>query len=429
MLCSALLFSCKQPQPEPQIEVTPTTLSFSAVNDVTENVEVKNVENWDFTNDLDWLNVTREGNILMIFAVENLTSDVKEGIITVFSTTDHSNKAEIHITQQAAEVTDWNEGEARYFEKSLLVPGDYGFTYIPITAISENGLYVAGNYADSGVLFDIREIANADYVNPWYNVQTNPELDMDGSLSIKGIANDGTPFKNGVTADGNTTLKYVMLPGAITAPYVVQNGIQSPLPFPDTYTIDDLYYGAYTDYISADGKYILGRLRISGTQWQACKWELNGSDYLFSIIGENLIETAPTPYGDIYTKYLKPYFLSIDGNYSCGQLTTGQSLNSPYLYNMKTDALEILTDETDAAATCVSDDGILFCGIPNYGPEKVPFVYENGVKSTFADWVMENYGLEIANRGFVTAISKDKKVIVWVTDEIEGFKNHFIVVK
>jgi hypothetical protein len=343
------------------------------------------------------------------------------------------------------------DGTPGYYSKSIAVQNTFGATSIPFEHLSENGRYAAGEYDVFGVVFDLTKIEDENYFGVIFDeTYNNGKLIIDNSFALRGVTNTGIPFARGVTADGSATLKFKSAINPATerpfyTPYVVKNGVETQLDFPKTHSFDDeMYMGSMPDLISADGKYILGRIWETGSIWTACKWEFDGSKYVFGEIGKDLIDYKPETYAFLkYPSINTATGLSTYGKYSCGTVKvagTQGDLNpdgtpakyTPYFCNMQTNALQIINEEEDATDTYVTDDGVFFYATPffTYG-EKTPYVFMNNVKKSFYNWVKEIYGLDIpaAKKGFVSAVSKDYKVVVWITKSTDGFTNNFIIVK
>ncbi|MDR1544826.1 MAG: hypothetical protein LBS50_10585 [Prevotellaceae bacterium] len=340
------------------------------------------------------------------------------------------------------------DGAPTHYSKSVSVENLLGATSIPFEHLSENGRYVAGEYDKFGLVFDLTQIENEDYAGIVFDeTYDNGKLITDNSFALRGITNSGEPFARGVTADGTATVKITNRTAGRTfyTPYVVKNGVETQLDFPESRPFDaEMYKGVIPDLISADGKYILGRISEAGPIWTACKWEFNGSKYIFGEIGGDLIDYKPETYAFLKYPAINPATgLSAYGKYSCGEITvpgTQGDLNPdgapakyiPYFYNLQKNTLQTISDEADARGTYVTDDGVFFYATPFYtNGEKTPYVFMNNVKKSFYDWVKEIYGLDIpaAKKGFVSAVSKDYKVVVWVTKGAGGFTNNFIIVK
>jgi hypothetical protein len=249
-------------------------LHFTSKAESPKTIDVKGTANWSAIEEIDWITVEKQDDKLVVTAQPSRSLTNREGIITIVDNTDPANSANIQVTQDHG------------------TPQKYDFILggIPIEHLSPNGRYAAGEFDLSGVVFDLYQIADDSYQPALYSKDNNPELvSGEGTFVLRGIADDGTPFLRGVTADGSITVKYEVADGKYI-PYLVKNGISTPLDIPSSYITESSYKGVYADLISADGKYILGRINADGATWIACKWTLEGTDYAFSEIAPDMVE-------------------------------------------------------------------------------------------------------------------------------------------
>ncbi|MDR0371105.1 MAG: BACON domain-containing protein [Prevotellaceae bacterium] len=402
-------------------------LHFTSKAENPETIIVKTEGEWDFMADLDWLTAEKQENDLIVTAQPSRLLTDREGVITITSKDDPTKMAQLQVTQ--------DHGTPKIYD--YFVEGS-----IPIEHLSPNGRYVAGEWDVNGVVIDLYQIGNAEYKPAIYGME-NTDLRSDNSFMLRGVDDSGKPFAKGVTADGSTTVKFERNENGLYAPYVVRNGASTPLDFPETYMTGELYQGVYVDLISADGQYILGRINADGSTWIACKWTLNGTSYNFSEIASDLIEYNPD--NGRFAKFPEPADingLSVMGHYSCGVMRVPQggtifnpipAKYTPYFYNMSDETITVLEGEEDARASFVTDDGTLFCATPYnfpFGGDRTAFVYKNGTKQAFSEWVEATYGLDVEDNGVVTAVAKDYGVVVWFTFEPgTGYVNHFIIVE
>ncbi|MDR0420213.1 MAG: BACON domain-containing protein [Prevotellaceae bacterium] len=425
-----LSVSCGNDDPAPPIDHTIVldkhALHFTSKAENPETVVVTSAADWNVVEDLDWITVEKQENNLIVTAQPSRSLTDREGTITVVSSADPSKTAEIQVGQ--------DHGTPKLY--------DYLAGAIPIEHLSPNGRYAAGEWDVNGVVIDLYQIDDDEYQPALYGVE-NEDLKSDNSFMLRGVDDSGKPFAKGVTADGSTTVKFERNENGLYAPYVVRNGVSTPLDFPETYMTEDLYQGVYVDLISADGKYILGRINADGSTWIACKWTLNGANYEFSEIAPDLVEYNPDNWRfSIFPEPADINGLSVMGHYSCGVMKVPQggtifnpipAKYTPYLYNMSDETITVLDGEEDARASYVTDDGTLFCATPYnfpFGVDRTPFVYKDEAKLTFSEWVQATYGLTVEDTGVVTAVAKDYGVVVWFTFEPGiGYVNHFIVVE
>ncbi|MDR1347734.1 MAG: BACON domain-containing protein [Prevotellaceae bacterium] len=422
--------SCGDDDPAPVVDTTiklsESTLHFTSKAESPQTIEVTSAIEWDVAEELDWITVEKQGGNLIVTAQPSRSLDNREGVITVAESANPANKAEISVTQ--------DHGTPVQYDRIV-----YG---IPIEHLSPNGRYAAGEYDITGVVIDLYQIADENYVPATYTGATTPSLISDGSFLLRGVDDTGTPFARGVTADGSTTVKHESNAENIYAPYLVKNGISTPLDFPSSYVTEEQYKGVYVDLISADGKYILGRINADGATWIACKWTLEGNSYVFSEIAPDKVTYNEDYFRfDQYPCPQNVTGLSVMGEYSSGVIRTPQfgtifnpipATYIPYSYKMSDGTLTLVDDETDANACYVTDDGTLFYSSPYefpFGGDRTPHVYKNGAKLAFSEWVNSTYGLTVEDKGIVAAVAKDYSVVIWFTFEPTGWANHFIIVE
>ncbi|MDR2065997.1 MAG: BACON domain-containing protein [Prevotellaceae bacterium] len=400
-------------------------LHFTSKAESPETIEIKGTTNWNAVEEIDWIIVEKQDNKLVVTAQPSRSLTNREGIITVVDNANPSNKAEIQVMQ--------DHGTPKKYDLPL--------GGIPVEHLSPNGRYAAGEFDINGIVFDIYQIADDTYEPALYSTE-NTDLVSDNSFSLRGVDDNGKPFAKKVTADGSTTVKFEKGDGYFYTPYLIKNGVSTPLDFPDSYITGNSYKGVYADLISADGKYLTGRINADGSTWISCKWVLNGTNYEFGEIAPDMVNYDENNFK--FTQYPCPQEvtgLSVMGEYSCGVIRIPQSgsfLNPfpakymPYIYKMSDDSLTVPDGEEDSRASFVTDDGTLFCASPYsfpIGDDRVPYVYEDGTKLSFSEWVNSTYGLTVEDKGVVSAVAKDYSVIVWFTNETSGFVNHFIVVE
>jgi hypothetical protein len=434
------------------LEVSASSLTFPSKAVDSQTIVVSNASGYEVSDKPDWITIETNGSTLTVTAERYKVREPRTGAITIDA---HSaGIVTVQVTQEAA--------RAYYYTRP------YG--NIPIEHLSYNGRYAAGEYDITGVVVDLYNLADENYSGTTYSYETHPELTTgSNSLMLRGIADDGTPFARSVTADGRTTTKVVTSSPTFTpsyrppfsTPYLVENGVESELPFPAEYrTGEESYQGILPDMISYDGKYIIGRINSNGSTWIAARWKRNSSNvYEFAEIGspeEDNIYNADTYAWTQWTEANNITGLSASGKYLSGEtrepaVSGGWGFppppplvpahDIPFRYNLETDTktainLSEVGLENSAKATHVTDDGTLFIAAPYSTVIRTPYVYEPGeTGTTFAAWVLANYGQEIGDQivqeegGFVTAVSADKSVVIWVSYDTVGWQNHFIVVE
>ncbi len=365
------------------------------------------------------------------------------------------------------EMTITGETESFTFEKSLTVadpvqlqPGGWHTMnitlykifgpHIALTAISENGRYIAGYNSDAGMVIDVTKLIYVfneetgemetgfedGYVVPVYTPENNPEMTVDFVFAVQAVDNNGNAYPMSVTPDGSIMVNYRRVSGR-EQPFIIENGIEKDLPLPtEYYVIPEDFRGAQPDYISADGNVIVGRFHTY-SPYVSMYWKKNGAgEYECGSIARELVVTQQSgPYTDMieYPVNQPASGASFNGRYAYGSIHRGTNNSQPrrpYIFDIETGVTTLVPNQTSANATAATDDGILFFATPySGGGLRTPYVFENGTTRTLAEWVKENYDLDIPNSGTVRIVSRDKKVVVWFENSVDGYVNHILVVK
>jgi hypothetical protein len=199
-------------------------------------------------------------------------------------------------------------------------------------------------------------------------------------------------------------------------PYIIRNSRKIALAYPETTPLDNIeesgyitrhmYMGCIPDKVSADGKYIYGRLMNSNNMWFAAKWTRVGdsNEYTFKELGQyedgdmNVWEKVFTEQdGKTYLiiqpiAFLRPQNvtgLSQNGRYACGfhgnSLTGGGQL---FRYDMEAEQLQMLSAE--GTAMHITDDGTLFDDIGNV------HLLDSNTPIRVKEWITRTYGAGIA---------------------------------
>jgi hypothetical protein len=298
---------------------------------------------------------------------------------------------------------------------------------IAVRHVSENGRWAAGQRTAAVVVVDIHKLLD----DPDYTGELLPA--MGGVLSVD---NNGKPYLYGCSADGSIYTDVETKPAvdkgpgkeffpSHATPYIMRNGRPIDLNYPSTYVTSNIppprgrmwhgYMGCYPDKMSADGKYIYGRLRNLDYNigWFACKWTRRGTsnEYDFRVLGQDNdadytstlnywdFEAHENPEGDPFVivpgMFLCPQNisgLSMYGKYACGHYSSAfASGGTLFRYDMETDELEQLN--YSGIALHITDDGTLF--------DSAGRVHELGAAApiTMRDWLTKIYGENIASEG------------------------------
>jgi hypothetical protein len=402
----------KEVDPEEQEETLPIATDKISVefksNAIDQHVlSVENTTDWDVLNDAPWVYTEkRADNTLLIKAEPSRSPFNRSATVTIVAGNQEQGTTSVVVTQ--------SHGTPKRYVRQL-----HGA--VAVRHVSENGRWAAGQNGTVSIIVDVTKLTDETYVGTIVDAP-------DGTHSID---NNGKVHADGCTADGSIYTGYdVSSPSEVAGtgewfpaqyiPYIVRNNNKIPLAYPTTYATSEVtderyappvhvYKGCTPDRMSADGKYIYGRLHITGTMWAAAKWTRVGtsSNYTFKEIGQtadgdlNQWEKVVTPFEDGSGRatitvdpvsFLCPQNvsgLSPYGKYACGHYgNSGQNGGQLFRYNMEAEELELL--DADGIATYITDEGDLFASnghVYRIGREPV----------TIQQWVRETYGDDAAS--------------------------------
>lgn len=437
----------KDPDPEtPTLTISaPEQIEFNAdgTGDYSEITVATNQPDWDYTMDPGdghgWLTADKSGDKLTLIAAPRTEETAPATVAITFSAGEATT-----VTVTASQLAATPHVERPYLYK-IFGPG------IALTAISENGHYTAGYNGDAGIVVDVTKLIHVTneetgeeetafeegYEVEVYTLEDNPDMMIDFVFALQAVDNDGNAYPMSVTPDGSTTLYYRKIDGKQT-PFIIENGVEKALPFPDEYyVVPEDMRGVLPDCISSDGNVIVGRF-LTYHPYVSMYWKKNAAgEYVCGSIAPELVVTTQNgEYIDMveYPVNQPASGVSFNGRYAYGSIHTGTDSadpRKPYIFDIETGVTTLVPDQISANATLATDDGTLFFATPFAGGAvRTPWVFENGVTRTFAEWVKENYDLDVENTGTVRAISRDRKVVVWFENTVEyGYVNHIIVVK
>jgi hypothetical protein len=394
------------PDPQPQetgpLTINQNTFRFGSKAVETFSLSIGNTTEWEVRNDAPWVITEKQAdNTLRITATPSRLLVDRSATLTVAATNAELGEASFVVTQA--------HGTPKLYVRTLI-----GGTYA--RHCSENGRWATGQQGTSVVVVDIYQLTDENY--------TGTLTTLDGG--VHSIDNNGNPYENGCSADGTIYTAYdtqdaVDNPGgeyfpARYIPYIMRNNRRIDLSYPSTYTTSDvtmeeyrtwhMYQGCIPDKMSADGKYIYGRLMNIQLMWFAAKWTRIGTtnNYTFKVLGLesdgdlNTWEAVPTDNpGEMVVNpvsFLAPQNisgLSIRGKYACGHY--GSSLGGGgqlFRYDMEAEQLELLN--ATGIALHITDDGTLFTGDNR--------VYKLGSSTPMSlnAWLAETYGETIAGQ-------------------------------
>jgi hypothetical protein len=394
-----------------------------------------NITEWEVRNDDSWIHTEkRADNTLAVTVEPNRFPVDRAGTLTFVADNPEQGEATLAVVQE--------RGKAKLYIRSL--SGG-----IVARHCSENGRWIAGQKSTNSVRVEIEKLNDETYAGDIVNMPI-------GTWSVD---NNGKLYANGCNADGTIYTDYEAIP-AINAedgfhpaqyvPYIMRNNRRINLPYPAEYSTSEIsepgyttqrfYQGCTPSKMSADGKYIYGRLHATGVMWVAVKWTRvgNTNDYTFKEIGQysdgdlniwnKLLLTSES--GQNYIAYEIVSFLcpqhisglSPYGKYACGHLGNSMSGGGQlFRYNMEKEELELLNG--NGIALYINDDGDLFAN--NNA------VYKGNSTSsiTMRQWLQELYGEEIVsqipmdtgdgNTRVMGSMSADKTTVVLFYDQIK----------
>ncbi len=343
----------------------------------------------------------------------------------------------------AAQVNDGHVvGTPEYKEANIYRPYvefDAGDLIIAPASVSDNGMYIVGNYYDG--------ISRNSYI---YDVRRD-SLSLVSGISLYDVTDDGTAYGSsgfypviwkggevsevrsvgsvmesgfyGVTPDGSVAVGYMMDDNWKNIGFVYENGTLTAL------TAHGLDNGVCDGFapkgIGSNGN-ISGYIQNS-EPWAevGCAW--TGASHDFEIYPEDLMEwdsglldgsgAFGKRYGTVEAR------ISPDGRYYAGTVTVTESWeympDFPYLYDAQEGRMyEISGDAYQFwRADAVSSSGLLFLSDVNMGISSQPYIYSpaDGKVITMAEWAKAEYGYEpdgFRIQGSVVAVSGDCMTIV-----------------
>lgn len=411
------LVSCSSKHEIPYLGVSVDRYTFMGNDDYVLKVAVSSNNPWKVECDAQWVQWSVSGDTLEISVMENVSGEVREGIVEVLS-------AEMEKDICISQLTSRFNGR---FE-DLFYLGQY-------VAMSRNGLYVCG--MKSRMEDDGTYIYNPVIVNTRTGEQTVLDdiigydavmaisddaslivlREMSGALSM--LLKDGEevevslpsgctyPFVSGISADGSVMVgfcKNANLDGY--KPYVPVrwvNGVPEILPYPDhtvwgeEYLMDTMARGC-----SGDGSVIFGSewTDFGLLYWKDGSMFFPGQDYADT---ENMSNVASES---------TRMNVSMDGKY-VGCFVRSASGSVPAVINTEDNSLITLDGVGDGCCIHVTDDGTAFCCSPSVGSNTGYVVDVNtGVSLGISEWMQEKYGIILSSNRYVEQVSSDGKTIL-----------------
>jgi hypothetical protein len=404
------------PDPDPQespitVDVT-TALQFGSKAIETHSVSVGNTTEWEVRNEAAWVVAEKQpDNTLRVTATPSRSLTDRAATLTVVAANTAQGEASFAVTQA--------HGTPVVITR-MLQKG------IAVRHVSENGRWAAGQRGEEVVVADIDLLLS----DPEY---TGKIVATPSPGGVHSIDNNGKPYVYGCSADGTIYTGDEQLPTRDDAetgewfpshhvPYIMRYNNRIDLNYPSTYLTSTYvspasvtthaYMGCIADKMSADGKYIYGRLMNVNNGWFACKWTRIGTtnNYEFRLLGQesdpplesslNVWNWVPSEGNPSYYVLEPETFLcaqnisglSMYGKYACGHYGGGLGSGGQlFRYDMENDELELLN--YSGIALHVTDDGTLFDST-----YKV-HIKGNTTPLPLGDWLTQIYGEDIATQG------------------------------
>lgn len=311
-------------------------------------------------------------------------------------------------------------------------------TTLSPAAVSDNGLWVVGNYNGNGpmaYIYDVRRDSltivsgvlfydvtdngvayGRDMASPimWENGEIT-QVTVDGGAQEAGFY--------GVTPDGKIAVGYAMDANWTNSALVYENGQVSVLSAKDMN--DKQPAGVAAKGIGSNGN-ITGYLLDSDTYLEiGCAW--TGTAHDFDLYPKDYMEwnqdclegggAYENKYGDVNVR------ISPNGRYYAGGVTVSDETWDqpvfPYLYDTQEKKMYQLSDENYSGWRwdAVTSNGLLYLSDVNMGLSSQPYLYDpqSGKVTTFADYASSEYGYTldgITIQGSVIAVSEDAKTVV-----------------
>jgi hypothetical protein len=432
-------------EPEPgtekttPIRVDQSACSFTSGAVGTYNISVSGTTDWEVRNEAAWVITEKQSdNTLRVMVTPSRNPQERIATLTIVAANEAQGAASFTVKQDPGKPV----------VSIRLLPG-----YIPLRHCSENGLWVTGQKSDIVRVLSVEEmLKDESYLGT--------QVTMNGG--VHSIDNNGKPYSDGCTADGTIYTGYDQSgakddggeewwPNHYT-PYIMRNNRKIELNYPKDYHTSNIeeegyatrhyYQGCIPDKMSADGKFIYGRLMNVNNGWFACKWTRIGTtnEYTFKELGLNSDgdlnkwEKSFVDFeGKTYMNYVPESFLcpqnisglSPYGKYACGHY--GSDLGGGgqlFRYDMEADKLELLN--ANGIALYITDDGTLF--------DASNRVWKLGANTsiTLREWLVETYGEKIVGQivsGFAMgSVSPDNTTtLLFAIDSQTGVTTNYII--
>lgn len=312
-----------------------------------------------------------------------------------------------------------------------------GLTIAPM-AVSDNGLWVVGNYNGDGptsYIYDVRRDSLAIVSGVlFYDVTDNgvaygrdmmvPVIWNNGEITQVSV--EGNMMESGfygVTPDGVTAVGYAMDNAWKNKALLYENGAVSYLPATDL--SDKEPAGAVAKGIGSNGN-ISGYIQDFDTYLEVgCAW--TGASHEYDFYAKEFMEwnqeclegngAYENKYGDVEVR------ISPNGRYYAGRVTVSdETWDQPefaYVFDSQDGKMYQVSDEAYSGwrPDAVSSTGLVFLSDVDMGISSQPYVYDyaSNTVRTFADYAKSEYGYMpdgFTIQGSVVSVSEDAHTVV-----------------
>ncbi len=297
---------------------------------------------WQASRDAGWINVELHKGGFTVTADRNRTLSDRRGVITV---TCGSESETIDVRQTAGTLKVYTVDGTSYG----------GVAGVPGKAVSANGRYAMGSSSAGTWVCDLEALGEvSDGIIRDGNVRF---YNLFGCTSVTDF---GEPVAAGCTADGSSRVETETVAGLSTA-YLVHDGVKTALYAPYEAQVGTITpHGGYEAYwISDDGRYVAGKHKTGRGDRTECGWRYDGStgEWVYVFYPEG-VEIDSDEWG-VSTFWFDA--MSPGGKYTCGRVQGWARSEQvyPYVRNLETGELKILTNMGGLSASMVTDDGFV----------------------------------------------------------------------
>lgn len=417
VLLAAGIVSCRIEKDMPCLGVSVDQYTFLGRDDYILRIAVSSDSPWSAESNAQWIQWNQSGDTLEISVSDNVSGEVRSGIVTVSSS---GLKCDININQLSGRF------DGRF--EDLFYLGQY-------VAMSRNGLYVCGlksridgggTYWYSPVIINTRtgeqkvlgEVEGYDAVMAISDDASTIVLrGMSGASTM--VLKDGIevevslpsgytyPFVSGMSSDGSVMVGFCKNSNVSGyKPYVPVrwvNGIPEILSYPDeTVWGDEYLMDTMARGCSDDGNIIFGSewTDFGLVYWKDGTLFYPGQDYADL---ENMTTVATES---------SRMNISFNGKY-IGCFVKSPEGAVPAVIDTDDNSLKLLDNAGDGCCIHVTNDGTAFVSSPFVGSTTGYAVdISTGESRGVSEWMQEKYGLSISSNRYVEQVSDDGRTVL-----------------